>query len=262
MPQASTTHGVLAARGRCGRLVAWGNAALVGRVSPDTAADRVAEGDLPQRVCSGTVPGGPDTQTLTVALARWTGAGTHALRLLLPVPGDPVGLPGRGPFTTQALDLGAAVLLDTGPVVVGLLPHEHEGAACWVTYPVEGASPVGLPALAEADRALAEALREVTSMLTRLDVARWEPAVGPALDDWRAGRLDGGGLAPGYPDRAHAVLARARRLTALVELSAGSDGGAVTAGEMAARRAALAPLARAARRAEVAAHNAILEPAP
>ena len=117
-----------------------------------------------------------------------------------------------------------------------------------------------MPTLAEADRDLAVALREATDLLADLDLARWDPDSAEAVDLLRRGRLDGDGLAPGYPNRAHEVLARARRLRAIVELAGRGDGAAVTAGESAARVAALIPLDRAARYAEMAAYNAVLEP--
>jgi hypothetical protein len=67
----------------------------------------------------------------------------------------------------------------------------------------------------------------------------------------------GGGLAPGYPGRAHRVSALAERLGAALRL-AGERG--LTSGEIAARNAALRDLDRAVRRAMIAAHHAILEP--
>ena len=140
---------------------------------------------------------------------------------------------------------------------------ETSDEVVWTAHPVVD-TPVlvtaALPALAEADQHLAVALREATELLSALDVARWDPDSAEAVDALRQGRLDGDGLAPGYPNRAHEVLARARRLRAVIELAGRGDGAAVTAGEAAARRAALVPLDRAARYAEMAAFNAVLEP--
>lgn len=260
-------HPDLAAR--CARLVAWGNAVLAGRVSPDAAAEQVVAGVPGDRVDG--LPGGDD-QNLTVALARLSARGLRGLRLLLPTPGDPLGLPGPGPLLAAALDCGAAVVLagaDEGLVLVpSCLP---DGLVRWTAYPA--ASPdvadtadvadrpaSGLPSLAEADRDLAVALREATELLVQLDVARFEPAAADALEALREGGYDGDGLAPGYPDRAFGVLVRARRLAAIVAVASTFEGAAVTAGEAELRREALLPLARAARYAQMAAHNAVLEP--
>ena len=183
---------------------------------------------------------------------------------MLPVPGDPVGLPGPGALTTAALEAGEAVLLPPRPEgAFGLVPVASPGVVVWVAYET-GHEPIALvgplPSLAEADRDLAVALREATELLATLDLARWDPDSAEAVEALRKGRLDGDGLAPGYPNRAHEVLSRARRLRAIIELASRGDGAAVTAGEASARRGALFPLDRAARYAEMAAHNAVLEP--
>jgi hypothetical protein len=248
------------ATARSARFVAWSNAVLAGQVSPDLAAARISGTDALHRVDG--LPGG-DGQTLPVVLARLSAHATPAVRLLLPVPGDPVGLPGPSLLTTAALAVGEAALLPTGvDGSFALVPTEGEDHVAWTAYLVgarpEGASP--LPSLAEADQGLAVALREATELLASLDLARWDPDSADAVEALRRGRLDGDGLAPGYPNRAHEVLARARRLRAVIELASRGDGAAVTAGEAAARRAALVPLDRSARYAEMAAYNAVLEP--
>lgn len=260
-------HPDLAAR--CARLVAWGNAVLAGRVSPDAAAEQVVAGVPGDRVDG--LPGGDD-QNLTVALARLSARGLRGLRLLLPTPGDPLGLPGPGPLLAAALDCGAAVVLAGADEGLVLVPScRPDGLVRWTAHPA--ASPdvadtadvadrpaSGLPSLAEADRDLAVALREATELLVQLDVARFEPAAADALEALREGGYDGDGLAPGYPDRAFGVLVRARRLAAIVAVASTFEGAAVTAGESELRREALLPLARAARYAQMAAHNAVLEP--
>lgn len=260
-------HPELAAR--CARLVAWGNAVLAGRVSPDAAAEQVVAGVPGDRVDG--LPGGDD-QNLTVALARLSARGLRGLRLLLPTPGDPLGLPGPSPLLAAALDCGAAVVLAGADESLVLVPAcQPDGPVRWTGYPA--ASPdvadtadgadrpaSGLPSLAEADRDLAVALREATELLVQLDVARFEPAAADALEALREGGYDGDGLAPGYPYRAFGVLVRARRLAAIVAVASTFEGAAVTAGEAELRREALLPLARAARYAQMAAHNAVLEP--
>jgi hypothetical protein len=244
---------------RSARFVAWSNAVLAGQVSPDLAAARITGPDPVHRVDG---LGGADHQSLPVVLARLSALPGPAARLVLPVPGDPVGLPGPSALTTAALAAGEAVLL-AAEGGLGLVPTSFADEVVWTAHPVVD-TPVlitrGLPALAEADLELAVALREATELLAGLDLARWDPDSAEAVEALRRGRLDGDGLAPGYPNRAHEVLARARRLRAVIELAGRGDGAAVTAGEAAARRAALVPLDRAARYAEMAAYNAVLEP--
>jgi hypothetical protein len=256
----------MSAAARSARFVAWSNAVLAGQVSPDLAAARITGTDPAHRVDG--LPGGDD-QTLPVVLARLSVHAVPAVRLVLPVAGDPVGLPGPGPLTTAALEAGEAVLLPASAEgSFGLVPAERGGQVLWTAYAVDGAplssepwsALVPLPSLAEADRDLAFALREATDLLADLDLARWDPDSADAVEALRRGRLDGDGLAPGYPNRAHEVLSRARRLRAIIALAGRGDGAAVTAGDAAARRAVLFPLDRAARYAEMAAHNAVLEP--
>jgi hypothetical protein len=248
---------------RSARFVAWSHAVRLGNASPDRAADEIAAGDPPHRVQG--LPG--DGQTLPVLLARL--APTTGPRLVLPATGDPRGLPGPGALTAAAISAGEAVLLPELPagVLLGLVPVPESSRTTWQAYPFEPADladtrPTGLPSLAEADRSLAESVREATELLTRLDLARLDDESAAALGALRAGALDGDGLAPGYPQRAYRVLALARRLRVIVALASRGDGAALTAAEAEARRRVLADLDRAARHAEAAAYNCPLEGAP
>jgi hypothetical protein len=253
---------------RAARLVAWTNAVLAGRASPDLAAACVVGGDPPHRVV-GVLDGDGRVrpllaetlaETLPVLLARLAGAGqAPTARLLLPVPGDPTGLPGPGPFTDAALAAGEAAVLPGPAGPSGLVPQPGADGVRWVAFALDGYGPPALPSLAEADRALALAVREATDVLLGLDVARSDDADLEVLDAVRDGRLDGDGLAPGYPARAVAVLSRARRLRTVVAVAAAGDGAAVTARESALRAAALRPLDHAARLAEMAAYNVLAE---
>ena len=132
----------------------------------------------------------------------------------------------------------------------------------WHCLPVREAPPADVPSLGEAERELAEALRDATEVLTRLDVAASGPVAEAALDAYRA-RAERGGevLAPGYPPRAVRVLELAQRVGLLVLAWRTRTGtaGAVSASEMAARAEALRPVERTARRAQVAAYNAYVE---
>jgi hypothetical protein len=132
----------------------------------------------------------------------------------------------------------------------------------WRVLPVREGSPADVPSLGEAERELAEALREATEVLSRMDVAGSGPVAEAAIDAYRARTERGRGqvLAPGYPPRAVRVLALAQRVGVLVSVAYESGrGGAVSAAEMGAQAEALRLVERVARRAQVAAYNAYVE---
>lgn len=241
---------------RSGRLVAWGNAWLNGFTSPDHAAEGVRGGDDRHQL---------EGDGLTLALGRLRVAGVTGLRLALPAPGHPLGLTGPAGFNERALPAGEAVLTVGGPSL-GLLPevvrHGPDGdqlvRVTWQALPVDPGVPADVPQLRDAERELAEALREATALLLQLDVAGGGPGVQKALEAYRR-RKEPELLAPGYPPRAVRVLQSARQVRALLALAATDEGAAVSAGEMAAREAAMRPLGRAARRASVAAYNAMVD---
>ncbi|MET8646908.1 hypothetical protein ABZX69_07275 [Streptomyces sp. NPDC004074] len=250
---------------RSGRLAAWGNALLAGLVSPDDAASAIVEDDASHRVEG--LPGEPGPVGLTFALGRLRGLGTSGLRVALPAPGHPLGLSGPPEFNARAMEAEEAVLCYGA--AFGLVPEIHEAGpegdvhveVLWHCLPVREAPPADVPSLGEAERELAEALREATEVLSRLDVAGSGPVAEAAIDAYRA-RAERGGevLAPGYPPRAVRVLELARRVGLLISVAyENGHGGAVTASEMAARTQALRPVERTARRAQVAAYNAVVE---
>ncbi|GAA2921626.1 hypothetical protein GCM10020221_17270 [Streptomyces thioluteus] len=137
----------------------------------------------------------------------------------------------------------------------------------WQCLPVREAPPADVPSLGEAERELAEALREATEVLTRLDVAGSGPAADAALEAYRARAESvtggsGAGLSAARGARAGAGAAGGR--TVAIASRSGDGGGrehgaAVSAAEITARAAALRPVERTARRAQVAAYNAPLE---
>ncbi|WP_433396414.1 hypothetical protein [Streptomyces sp. CA-146814] len=252
---------------RSGLLAAWGNALLAGLVSPDDAALAVVGEDAVHRVEG--LPGEAGPVGLTLALGRLRALGATGFRVALPVPGHPLGLSGPPDFNARALEAEEAVIAYGVPY--GLVPEVSEvGPAgdlhvevVWRVLPVREAPPADVPSLSEAERELAEALREATAALSRLDVAGSGPVAEAAVDAYRA-RAEGGRgrdvLAPGYPPRAVRVLELARRVGLLVSVAYGSGhGGAVSASEIAARGDALRPVERVARRAVVAAYNAYVE---
>ncbi|MFI1012064.1 hypothetical protein [Streptomyces sp. NPDC020965] len=253
---------------RSGRLAAWGNALLAGVASPDDAALAIVGDDAVHRVAG--LPGEAEPVGLTLALGRLRRLGVTGWRVALPAPGHPLGLSGPPEFNALALEATEAAVGHGAPY--GLVPEVYEagsgpGAAdvhvevVWRCLPVRDAPPADVPSLGEAERELAEALREATDVLSRLDVAASGPVAEAAIDAYRA-RAEAGreALAPGYPPRAVRVLELAQRVGLLVSVAyENGHGGAVSASEMAARGEALRPVERVARRAQVAAYNAYVE---
>ncbi|MFE3516641.1 hypothetical protein [Streptomyces sp. NPDC059166] len=250
---------------RSGRLAAWGNALLAGLVSPDDAALAIVGEDAVHRV--GGLPGEEGPVGLTFALGRLRGLGAGGFRVALPAPGHPLGLSGPPDFNARALEAEEAVVTSGAPY--GLVPEVTEVGpvgdlhveVLWHCLPVREAPPADVPSLGEAERELAEALRDATAVLSRLDVAGSGPVAEAAVDAYRA-RVERGRevLAPGYPPRAVRVLELAQRVGLLVSVAhENGHGGAVSASEIAARGEALRPVERVARRAQVAAYNAYVE---
>ncbi|WP_411084401.1 hypothetical protein [Streptomyces sp. cmx-18-6] len=252
---------------RSGLLAAWGNALLAGLVSPDDAAYAIVGDDAVHRVEG--LPGEAGPVGLTLALGRLRVLGVRGFRVALPVPGHPLGLSGPPDFNARALEAEEAVVASGAPY--GLVPEVSEAGpegdlhveVVWRVLPVREAPPADVPSLSEAERELAEALRDATAVLARLDVAGSGPVAQAAVDAYRA-RAEGGRgrevLAPGYPPRAVRVLELAQRVGLLVSVAyENGHGGAVSASEIAARGEALRPVERVARRALVAAYNAYVE---
>lgn len=250
---------------RSGRLAAWGNALLAGFVSPDDAVLAMVGEDALHRVEG--LPGERGPVGLTLALGRLRALGVTGLRVALPAPGHPLGLSGPPEFNARALEAEEAVVCHGG--ALGLVPEVSEAGpdgdvhveVVWHCVAVRDAPPADVPLLGEAERELAEALREATDVLSRLDVAGSGPVAEAAVDAYRA-RAERGGevLAPGYPPRAVRVLELAQRVGLLISVAyENGHGGAVSASEMAARSEALRPVERTARRAQVAAYNAFVE---
>ncbi|MEO3752806.1 hypothetical protein [Streptomyces sp. B6B3] len=257
---------------RAGRLATWGNALFAGLVSPDDAAMRTVGPDAVHRVAE--LPGEPGPVGLTLAFGRLRALGVVGLRVALPAPGHPLGLCGPPEFNMAALEAGEAVLTAAGSErapALGLVPEVNEAGPAgdvltevlWRCLPVRQAPPADVPSLGEAERELAEVLREATEALTALDVAGAGPVALARLEAYRARSGPRELLAPGYPPRAVRVLELAQRVGALVAIAEESTehGAAVSAAQIAERDRLLRPVERAARRARVAAYNAYAEEA-
>jgi hypothetical protein len=243
------------------RLAAWGTAWLRGTGSLDGLPGAVTGDDDPHVVVGLPDPGG--STGLSTALVVLRRLGATGLRAALPVPGDPLGLPGPPALTESAVAAGEAVVAVGAPwalvpAIERYGPVGDQGTAVrWQAQPALD-RPVDVPGVAEAERELAVAVREAAAELAALDVAG---AGGPTLAG--VGGLRSAAVPPlpaAAGPRADRLAASAVRLLAVLHLG-GADGGAAVSAQQARRRAAgLGPLDRAARRALVAAAAAALEP--
>lgn len=262
----ATSDQARAAR-RSARFVTWVRAWRAGFIPYD---DVIAEIEATEDHLLADAAGSADQMPLREALATFSSLHPDQVRLVLPAPGDPRGLPGpQTPFTGEALHAGEGVLAGTTGLVPQVCQHtsgsgDQFASVLWRSFPlppeaVEGAAAQTADATAaQAEAELAGALAEATAALTHLDVAQWRPELAGALADLR--RHDGGGeLPPIFDPRARRLYARASlldRMLALADHTA--PGGAVNAYEARQRDAALRPLTTACRRALVAACNAPL----
>jgi hypothetical protein len=242
---------------RCARLAAWGSAWLAGTASFDQVLDAVAGGG---RVIGGPGFDSPGVHPVGVALADWKRAGTPALRLVLPVPGDARGLAGPAEFQDAALQAGQAVYGNEFGATVLVGPETPSSAGPEVIWQRAAATapPPDPLSLADAEHELAEAIRETASDFARRGATSWLSDIAPALSDARrAGeRLH---LPASHPARAVRLIAQAERLTAVFAVVDADDTGPLTAAAVSERSQALAPLRLAVRRALLAGYNAPIE---
>lgn len=227
------------------RLALWFSAWCEGRASLDEARDEIVGDDAAHDVVG--LPGRDGTVPLILALGALRAERAAGAGLVLPEPGDPVGLGGPAAFNVEALDTGEAVVLRG--VDLGLVPARAGAGVVWRCLPANERRQV--PDLAEADTELRGALPRVADDLAALDVARWRPEVADELMALR--RPQSLPIPAGMEPRAQRMVALASRCRAIVKLALVDEGGAITAAEADRRRQALLPLDRAARRAMVAA---------
>jgi hypothetical protein len=255
---------------RSARLAVWGTAWLQGRASTVSVLRAVEGDDEPHRVDAEDVSSHrcDDLEDLLLALRD---AGVPALRVVLPAPGDPVGLPGPPAFNAAALEAGECVLTAGGPAW-GAVPEITEFGSEWepghlVIWRVRPVSerarregPLdGGAGLADAERELTEGLLAATTTLTRLDVAALGPDAAEQLRLLRRADLPPETLPSETPARTLQVLSTAGRLRAVLSLAGQDDGAAVTVFEAQERAKAFRELDVVCRHAVVAAVNAATE---
>lgn len=246
---------------RSSRFVAWVRSWRAGLVPYDDVSGEIA-GDEEHLVAD--APGTWTDVPLGAGIAALSRTPLDEVRLVMPAPGDPRGLPGPGAFTGAALVAGEGVLAGGLGLVPEVRTHTSGSGVTfetvlWRCYPLpETAGGGDEPTAAEAEAELSAALAEATRVLTKLDVAQWRPELAGALAALR--KPDGAtDLPPGYDPRARRLFARANILERVLALADhAAPGGAVTGYEAQQRDAALRPLLVACRRALVAACNAPL----
>jgi hypothetical protein len=255
---------------RSPRFVAWVRAWRAGLIPYDDVIDEIEATE--DHLVAGAAD---DESPMRDALASLSALHPDEIRLVLPAPGDPCGLPGPGtPFTGRALVAGEGVLAGRLGLVPQVRTHTSGSgdsftSVVWRSYALPeqadheaaagGPGAAGVPATAaEAEAELSGALADATTALTHLDIAQWRPELAGALTALRR-HDDDSELPPVFNPRARRLYARASlldRVLALAEQAA--PGGAVNAFEVQQRDAALRPLTAACRRALVAACNAPL----
>ena len=235
-----------------GLVAVWATAWLSGRASYDEALDALT-GEHAHLVTG--MPGSTGAVPLGAALSALRGLGERRLRLVLPVPGDVRGLPALPGLAPAALDAGQAAVGDR----VALVPRPGPEVVAWTAFPLDGAAapPPVEGTLRAASGALDLAVGDAARTLAGLDLARWHPEV-PGLLAELAGPRPAPGLPHDHDPLALAVLGRAQRLAAVLDLAmTDAPGGSVNHAQAAARDAALRPLSDAVREAVTAAYNAV-----
>ena len=254
---------------RSALLGSWGTAWLAGDATlPDLLAQVTAEDDRHE-----VIGLGPDDLPLDRAVGQLRAAGVTSMRVLLPVPGDVLGLPGPGAFSSAALTASEGLLaLRPDLTGYGLVPtltahrSTFDGTVttvAWTAYALTAPVPDVGPWLHDAEHDLRRGLVEVTQVLQDLDTARWRSDLAGALAELRSqarAGIDRDELPHGYPARARAVLVQARTLAGVLTLAGRDAGGALDATTAVAREQALRRLELLVRRARVAAYNSYGHP--
>jgi hypothetical protein len=227
------------------RFALWFSAWVTGRSSLDDTRDAIVCDDAGHDIAA--LPGRPDPLPLIVALGMLRSSRASGAGLALPVPGDLLGVGGPSAFNSEVVEAGEGVVLEGADL--GVVPHRTGAGVVWTCH--HAVSRRQVPDPSEADAALRLALVHTADALADLDVARWRPEVADELTSPRT-TVD-----LGFPDdmspRAVRLASLAVRCRCIVELALEDDGASITAAEADARRTALGPLDRAARRGLVAA---------
>jgi hypothetical protein len=219
---------------------------------------------------------GSEELTLDDVWPAVAASGVQGLALVLPVPGDPLGLVSTGAFAREALAAEVGVVLVTEQLRIGWVPEpdlrgsSYRGVR-WRVYaePLgDGVAPGALPGDAaatgaddpnriveQADRALSRSLRAATDALAGLDLATWRPEVAAGRTEAEAALHAAAQLMPpAWPLPARALAERALALWRVVQIARADPGAASASGSLA-RAETLGMLSHAVREAAMAAYN-------
>jgi len=239
---------------RGGMFVAWTNAWLYGRASLDEADVHTVAGDALHRIVGLESPDDNDPDeplALSIGLSRLRSQGTTSLRLVLPIPGDALGLPGPRDFNEAAIHAREAVIA-AGPEPIGFVPAVASSPAGtvvrWDVSTINADVSVPRGRVSEYERDLAEAMRDTTATLEMLDLAKDRADLALRLQriDDEVRHLE---FPPTLGPRHRRLISTATRLASILAWAAQDDGAAASSSQAQARTEALAPMAAAARRA-------------
>lgn len=229
-------------------LSAWCTASLQGGASADDVADAaLGAGALRVRTMAGS-------DALLWVLARCRADGFRVGRLVLPAPGDPLGVPGPVVLQRQALAAGAAILLlpaDPMPDQAAVLIPGDEGEWLLEVVAVAPTVPAAWPTLRQARADFTAGVAGHAAALTDLDVAADALGLRRFVLDEDQQPLPA--LPPHWSSERRELLGRARLVAVLAATAVTDDGSAVSAAEASSRAAHLRSLATIARRAIAAA---------
>lgn len=234
------------------------------RRDPEFPEDLQVDGPMDPVRRSDSLPIAPERDlsghgisTLLGVLRTVAGPGLE-IRLILPVPGDMVGLPAHPEFRAEALEVGEAMLIGVpGDDGLGLIPRrEGPDVVVWgvhrIRMPYSSSSGTGL---GEVEYSLRDAVRTSAEALTRVNTSS-----GILGDPGRAVRQDvTDRLATmarfRWPDelseRAERILETADRVAAILAVAAERSAEAVSAGGAHLREQSMRPLEAVVRRARV-----------
>jgi hypothetical protein len=209
----------------------------------------------------------------TLRMASGSPGGEPSISIVLPIPGDVLGLVAGTGLHRDALSAGEALIVsDDRRSAIGLVPEFDYGdgesedeaepyAVVWTAHALPMAPPPGYQVLGEAEFALRSAVRSAAEALGAIrpgfDVADPRGMVEKVLESTRQHRVP-----DDAPARALRVLENAARVDAIITVSSGlMPIGTQTLSDALIANEALKPLSAVVRSARTAAVTAILHSA-
>ncbi|MEI8080802.1 MAG: hypothetical protein WCI74_03045 [Actinomycetes bacterium] len=245
---------------RAAVLAPWWNSWLIGACSGDDLIDAMAafgrhvvvdQSGHPEQLIVGL---GQLRSASARPIADSSSCSPPTARVVLPVPGDPLGLPGPATFNQLAVQAGQAVVLDG--TATALVPTASANTTVWTVHPVDPDHGTSAAIAAdEATRAIKSAMLEATETLASLgpldnrdEAGRRLRSIDDALTLLR--------LPASLPRERVATALSAVRVLAIVQVATASQHARATRSEQDAAAGSLLELARTARHALAAACNA------